>query len=50
MMKKDKDANNGGKFSGGGTARGVEGVARTNEPKWIEVGVAIGAASRWMKK
>ena len=50
MIKKFKDSNNGGTFIGTGTAIGVAVFAITNEPTWIAVGVAIGAAISWMKK
>ena len=44
MSKKFKNADNGGKWIGIGTAIGVAVFAATNEPVWIAVGVAIGAA------
>ena len=50
MIKKLKGSNNGGAFIGAGTAIGVAVFAITNEPTWIAVGVAIGAAISWMKK
>ena len=44
MNKQFKNADNGGKWIGVGTAIGVAVFVATNEPVWIAVGVAIGAA------
>ena len=43
-MKKSGYRNNTGAFIGIGTAIGVTVFAATNEPVWIALGVAIGAA------
>jgi hypothetical protein len=50
MIKKFKNSNNAGAFIGIGTAIGVVVFAVTNEPTWIAVGVAIGAAISWKKR
>ena len=44
MSKKCKNPDSGGNWIGGGTAIGTAVFALTNEPVWIAVGVAIGAA------
>ena len=49
MNKKFKKSNNSGQLIGVGTAIGVAVFAITNEPTWIAVGVAIGAAISWRK-
>ena len=48
MNKKFNNLKNNGSWIGVGTAIGVLGVA-TNEPTWIVLGVAIGAALGWKK-
>ncbi len=49
MSKKSKNSDTVGAWIGVGTATGVAGFALTNEPVWIAVGVAIGAAMSWRK-
>ena len=49
MNKKFKNSNNVGNLVGVGTAIGAAGFSATNEPVWIAVGVAIGAALGWQK-
>ena len=44
MLNKFKNASNDAQCLGAGTAIGVAVFAVTNEPTWIAVGVAIGAA------
>ena len=48
-MSKRKDSNNAGNLIGVGTAIGAAIFAATNEPTWLAVGVAIGAALSWRK-
>ena len=44
MLNKFKNSSNGTQWVGACTAIGVAVFAVTNEPTWIAVGVAIGAA------
>ena len=44
MLNKFKNSSNGAQLVGASTAIGVAVFAVTNEPTWIAVGVAIGAA------
>ena len=46
---KYKDSNNAGNWIGVGTAKGAPIFAATNEPTWLAVYVAIGAAVGWRK-
>ena len=46
---KNKNLNKAANLIGVGTALGVAFFAATNEPTWIGVGVAIGAAIGWYK-
>ena len=48
-MSRRKDSNNAGNWIGAGTSIGVAIFAVTNEPTWLAVGVAIGAALSWRK-
>jgi hypothetical protein len=48
-VKKPKNSINSGAFIGIGTAIGVTVYAVTNEPVWIALGVAIGAALSYKK-
>jgi hypothetical protein len=48
-VKKPKNSINSGAFIGIGTAIGVTVFAVTNEPVWIALGVAIGAALSYKK-
>ena len=45
----DKKIKNTGSMIGVGTAIGAAVFAATNEPTWLAVGVAIGAALSWNK-
>ena len=47
MNKKTDNLKNTGNGIGVGTAIGVAVFAATNEPTWIAVGVAVGAALSW---
>lgn len=49
MNKYSKNSDTVGRWIGVGTATGVAVFASTNEPVWIAVGVAIGAAMSWRK-
>ncbi len=49
MENKKISMRNSGALVGVGTAIGVAVYAITNEPTWIAVGVAIGAALSWRK-
>ena len=49
MIKKFKNSNNAITLIGVGTAIGVAIFALTNEPTWIAVGVAVGAAISYKK-
>ena len=44
MLNKFQNSSNGAQWVGAGTSIGVAVFAVTNEPTWIAVGVAIGAA------
>lgn len=46
---KSNNINKSGNWIGVGTALGLAVFAATNEPTWIVVGIAIGAAIRWQK-
>ena len=45
----DKKIKNTGSMIGVGTAIGAAVFAATNEPTWLAVGVALGAALSWRK-
>lgn len=45
----DKKIKNTGSMIGVGTAIGAAVFAATNEPTWLAVGVALGAALSWSK-
>ena len=49
MNKKLKNRGNAGNSIGVGTAIGAAGFVATNEPTWIAVGIAVGAAIGWRK-
>ena len=49
MNNKSTNSNNAGSWIGVCTAIGAGMYAATNEPTWIAVGVALGAALSWKK-
>ena len=49
MNMKHKNSNNSGALIGVWTAIGAAVFASTNQPVWLAVGVAIGAAFSWQK-
>ena len=49
MNKKLQSSDTAGNWIGAGTVIGAAVFAATNDPVWIAVGVAIGAAMSWRK-
>ena len=50
MKEKSKKFKNTGSYIGVGTAIGAAIFAATNDPTWLAVGVALGAAFSWGTK